>query len=149
MFLPPANSLSAEIHFEHLYTAVGYRNLTQKGYKWPPHPPPPTSTGWNGESRLQHHHTHKAFILWGWVKSPGWEATGRAQIGTHRQEWGAGWGKPGGQTAKAVPVRIAHYLRPGGENCRRVKLICGGKKKKREKFRELKQSSGHWKMSPS
>ena len=40
MFIPPANSLSAEIHFEHLYTAVGYRNLTQKGYKWPPHPPP-------------------------------------------------------------------------------------------------------------
>lgn len=146
MLIPP-NSLSAEIHSEHLYTAVGYRNLTQKGYKWPP-PPPPPSTGWNGESRLQHgSNTHEAFVLWGWVKSAGWEATGRVQTGTHWQEWGAGWEKPGGQTAKAVPVRIAHYLRPGAENCQRVKLICGGKK--REKFRELKQSSGHWKMSPS
>lgn len=38
VFIPPAISLSAEIHLEHLCTAAGYRNFAWKYYRCSPNP---------------------------------------------------------------------------------------------------------------
>ena len=141
-FIPPANSLSAEIHLEHLYTAVDYRNCTWKCYKCPPNP---QRLKWRDQTSPPQH-TQSLCSWWGWVKSPGWEATGRAQVGTHWQEWGLGWGKPGGRLWKLNLLEEHIILNKWRKSPKSETYLRG---KKREKFGELKQSSSHWKMSPS
>lgn len=109
--------------------------------------PPQLPQGGNGESRSTPTHTKSVFLAGeGGLKSPGWEGLG---VSTGRLTKGSGgvMGETASQggSVKAVPVRLARYLKQV-EKLTRVKLIYGGKK---EKFGGLKQSSGHWKMSPS